>query len=79
MSTGSHDPNRTADVLIVGAGASGAAAAAWLSEAGFDVVCVEQGHWQDSNRYPTLDRDFEFKAISSWSYSAFSSSYMAAA
>lgn len=68
MSEKSHDPNRTADVLIVGAGASGAAAAAWLSEAGFDVVCLDQGHWQNSDRYPTVEADYEFRMMSSWSY-----------
>ena len=31
------------DVLIVGAGASGAVAAKRLAEGGFKVVCVEQG------------------------------------
>ena len=60
MTTTEHNPGRTADVLIVGAGASGAAVAASLSEAGFDVVCIEQGHWQDSFKYPSADLDFEF-------------------
>ena len=63
-STGDH----TADVLIVGAGASGAAAAAWLAEAGFDVVCLEQGHWQNPDKYATLDPDFDFQSMSKWSY-----------
>ncbi len=67
MTTTDHDPDRTADVLIVGAGASGAAVAASLSEASFDVVCIEQGHWQDSFKYPSADPDFDLKAISSWS------------
>ncbi|MEM7024145.1 MAG: GMC family oxidoreductase [Pseudomonadota bacterium] len=55
-------------MLIVGAGASGAAVAAWLSEAGFDVVCLEQGHWQNPDRYPTVEHDYEFRMMSSWSY-----------
>ena len=33
------------DVLIIGAGASGAAVAWYLSSAGFKVVCLEQGDW----------------------------------
>ncbi len=33
---------RGADVVVVGAGATGAACAAFLAEAGFDVVCVER-------------------------------------
>ena len=35
------------DVLIIGAGASGAVAAKRLVEEGFDVVCLEQGDWPD--------------------------------
>jgi choline dehydrogenase-like flavoprotein len=68
MSTHLHDQTRTADVLIIGAGASGAATAAMLAEAGFDVVCLEQGNWQDAQKYPTADPDYEFKGMSSWSY-----------
>jgi len=67
MTTTEHDTGRTADVLIVGAGASGAAVAASLSEAGFDVVCIEQGHWQDSFQFPTAKPDWELRAMSSWS------------
>jgi choline dehydrogenase-like flavoprotein len=61
MSTHLHDQNRSADVLIIGAGASGAATAAMLSEAGFDVVCLEQGNWQNVATYPTVDADYEFR------------------
>lgn len=56
-----------ADVLVVGAGASGAAAAAWLSEAGFRVVCLEQGRWQDPDSYATKDPDYEFRMMTDWS------------
>ena len=41
--TGSVGPD--ADVLIVGAGASGAVVAKRLGEDGFRVVCLEQGSW----------------------------------
>lgn len=64
MTTNDHDTNRTADVLIIGAGASGAAVAASLSEEGFDVVCIEQGHWQDASKFPTTKRDYELRAMS---------------
>ena len=33
------------DVLVVGAGASGGALVWSLAEAGFDVLCLEQGGW----------------------------------
>ena len=34
-----------ADVLVVGAGASGSVAVKALAQAGFSVVCLEQGDW----------------------------------
>ena len=41
-----------ADVLIIGAGASGAVVAKRLAEAGFKVVCLEQGDWHDQGGLP---------------------------
>jgi choline dehydrogenase-like flavoprotein len=40
------------DVLVVGAGAAGGVVARRLAEAGFDVVCLEQGGWPDPSAYP---------------------------
>lgn len=57
----------TVDVLIIGAGASGAAAAAWLSEAGFGVLCLEQGFWQDPSKYASASPDYEFEMLTNWS------------
>ncbi|MEY2426586.1 MAG: menaquinone-9 beta-reductase, partial [Actinomycetota bacterium] len=37
--------SETVDVLVVGGGPSGAAAAYWLAEAGHEVVMVERKHY----------------------------------
>lgn len=47
------------DVVIVGAGASGGAAAWRLARAGFKVTCLEQGDWVDPNATPSLRADWE--------------------
>ena len=46
-----------ADVLLIGAGASGGAFAWSLSEAGIKVVCLEQGGWVPQNAFPTSEPD----------------------
>ncbi|MCC5973692.1 MAG: GMC family oxidoreductase [Rubellimicrobium sp.] len=47
------------DVVIVGAGASGAAAAWKLASAGLRVTCLEQGGWVDPADTPSLRPDWE--------------------
>ena len=47
------------DVLVIGAGASGAAFTWSLSEAGIQVVCLEQGGWIDPREYPSSQNDWE--------------------
>ena len=54
------------DVLIIGAGASGAAAAWLLARNGFKVVCLEQGPWVDPSEYVTNERDFEVRIRDAW-------------
>ena len=58
-----------ADVLIIGAGASGGVVAKRLSEAGFGVVCLEQGDWLDRADYPGNKLDWELKARKDWATS----------
>ena len=48
-----------ADVLIIGAGASGAAVAWRLGSKGFRVVCLEQGGWIPPQSYPISQPDWE--------------------
>ena len=51
--------NAPVDVLVIGAGASGAAFAWSLSEAGIDVVCLDQGDWLDPSEYASSHDDWE--------------------
>jgi YD repeat-containing protein len=50
-----------ADVLVIGAGASGAALAWRLATSGFRVVCLEQGPWVPLDTIPTLGADWEIR------------------
>ena len=56
------------DILIIGSGASGAAAAWRLSDAGFRIMCLEQGQWQKPEEYAPGFADWEFRAASNFHF-----------
>ena len=49
--------NDPVDVLIIGAGASGAAVAWSLSDTKMHILCLEQGGWMNPATYPATGRD----------------------
>jgi choline dehydrogenase-like flavoprotein len=55
------------DVLIVGAGVSGAVVAAHLVKTGVSVTCLEQGDWPDRAEYPGATPEWEIRAAKPWS------------
>ena len=55
------------DVLIVGAGASGAAIAWSLAETRMKIVCLEQGDWMKPDDYPGSRDDWELAQIRDFS------------
>ena len=61
------DDNDTVDVLIVGAGASGGAFAWSLSQAGIQVMCLEQGDWVEPTLYPSASEDWELSRLTKMS------------
>ena len=52
------------DVLIIGSGASGAAAAWSLADTRMRILCLEQGDWMKQSEYPTNGRDWEARQFS---------------
>lgn len=58
--------NDRADVLIVGAGASGALMALSLAKAGLKVVCLEQGGWAAPDDHPHGRATWEWERTNSW-------------
>lgn len=57
------------DVLIIGAGASGAAAAWNLADTKMRIVCLEQGDWMNPADYPSTTRDYEGRSFGEYSFS----------
>ncbi|HEX2484491.1 MAG TPA: GMC family oxidoreductase [Myxococcota bacterium] len=61
--------DETVDVLIVGAGAAGAAVAWSLAETRMNVLCLEQGDWMDPARYPSSGLDWELRRFGDFGFS----------
>jgi choline dehydrogenase-like flavoprotein len=55
------------DVLIIGAGASGAAVAWSLADTRMHILCLEQGDWMNPATYPSIGRDWEARAFGDYS------------
>jgi len=54
-------------VLVIGAGASGAAFAWSMADSGMSVLCLEQGPWMRQQDYPTNGLDWEARAMGDFS------------
>ncbi len=51
--------NDIVDVLVIGAGASGAALTWSLTQADIQVLCLEQGGWLDPKAFPVTEHEWE--------------------
>ena len=59
--------NKPVDVLIIGAGASGAAVAWSLAETKMRILCLEQGDWVNPQTLPHHKRDWELHRLTDFS------------
>ncbi len=55
-----------ADILVIGAGASGAINSLVLAQAGLKVVCLDQGGWTEPAQHPHYRRDFQYRRQNQW-------------
>ncbi len=62
-------PNEPVGVLIIGAGASGAAFAWSIADTGLSVLCLEQGPWMRQSDYPSNHLDWESRNATEFSSS----------
>lgn len=60
-------PEPPVDVLIIGAGASGAAVAWSLADTRMRILCLEQGDWPRPSTFPSTGRDWEARQFSDFS------------
>lgn len=56
------------DVLVIGAGAGGAAMSKRLSDAGIKVTCLEQGDWLHPMNHAHMYDGWELERLRSWSW-----------
>jgi choline dehydrogenase-like flavoprotein len=68
LSAMSRADGEKVDVLVVGAGPSGAVAAHTLVEAGFDTMCLEQGDWVNPSDYPANHPEWELLIQKDWAH-----------
>jgi choline dehydrogenase-like flavoprotein len=61
--------NDPVDVVIIGAGASGAAVAWALAETRMRIVCLEQGGWPNPARFPSAGMDWEAQTLGDYAIS----------
>ncbi len=61
--------DETVDVLIIGAGASGAALAWSLADTRMNILCLEQGGWMDPAKYPGMSDDWELGQFGNFGFS----------
>ena len=61
--------NEPVGVLVIGAGASGAAFAWSIADIGTSVLCLDQGPWMKQQDYPTNGLDWEARGMAEYSSS----------
>ena len=57
-----------ADVVVIGAGPSGAITTHHLASQGLNVVCLEQGDWVNPTDYPANRPEWELLIQKQWSH-----------